>query len=467
MQKAFDRFRFVMRLTCLAALQSAMGASLTGTFYGDQGGVSGTATGDIRLAVNGEVYRLAYQKPYPAVFSSESCGSAGSTWTVEVAEIDDLGEGALASAQCKGDGDSLGLPAVQLVSQYLNSIRSQEYRTAYELFAAAYKSRHPFSEFAAESEVLDFGMYLSAGRCLEIVRKTSDTHVLVRAESQCLIGKKRERAPLSFVFNVVREPSSNTLRIENVLQISEHPRMVRRFPSEKTRDESIERAVLKALRMAPNNYYFYDRVDLDGDGEPEVLVYTVSHDQCDFNGCNLLVMKKKGEKYEAVSNITQSWMPVFVSSKRTNGWNDLIVSTEGNYYTVLKFDGKSYPRDPRSQPPLSELVDGTAYLSNPRNPAYGVSLMRDQLRRHQKWRARASTARIAKTPTAAEGYAPASFVTTAEVAAALKEQPPNTQTFKSSRPLTKWIQGFDSDPGVPKPGVEDTALSHERVTEVY
>jgi mannose-6-phosphate isomerase-like protein (cupin superfamily) len=70
----------------------------------------------------------------------------------------------------------------------------------------------------------------------------------------------------------------------------------------------------------------------------------------------------------------------------------------------------------------------------------------------------------------AEGYAPATFVTTAEVAAALKEQPPNTQTFDK---VIKTTDEGDYKVSIvilrriPKPGVEDTALSHERVTEVY
>jgi mannose-6-phosphate isomerase-like protein (cupin superfamily) len=71
---------------------------------------------------------------------------------------------------------------------------------------------------------------------------------------------------------------------------------------------------------------------------------------------------------------------------------------------------------------------------------------------------------------AAEGYAPATLVTNAEIAAALKEQPPNTQTFDK---VIKTIDEGDYKVSIvilrrtPKPGVEDTALSHERVTEVY
>ncbi len=367
----------LVAFVCFAAWQEAPGATLKGVLYGDQGGVSGTASGTIRLAVNGQVYHLAYQKPYPAIFSTENCRLSGSRWTIE-AKVDDLGKGVVLSAQCRGGSDSLGLPAVQLVSQYLDFIRNQNYLPAYDLFASTYKSEHPFSEMAAQAAVLDFRMYLSAGQCLEIVRKISASEILVRAGSECFIGRVGEPAPLSFVFDVVRGSSSNSLRFGDVVPIVEQPRMVKRFPSETTRDTSIERAVRRVLQLAPNDYYFYNKVDLDGVGEPEVLVHVVSHARCDFNGCNLLVLQQKGAQYEVVSNITPTCMPVFVSTERTNGWRDLIVSGEAMYYTVLKFDGKSYPQDPRSQPPLRESVDATAYLSNPLKPAYGVSLMRDR-----------------------------------------------------------------------------------------
>jgi mannose-6-phosphate isomerase-like protein (cupin superfamily) len=71
---------------------------------------------------------------------------------------------------------------------------------------------------------------------------------------------------------------------------------------------------------------------------------------------------------------------------------------------------------------------------------------------------------------AAEGSAPATFVSNAEIMAALKEQPPNTQTYDK---VIKTVDEGDYKVSIvilrriPKPGVEDTALSHERVTEVY
>ena len=71
---------------------------------------------------------------------------------------------------------------------------------------------------------------------------------------------------------------------------------------------------------------------------------------------------------------------------------------------------------------------------------------------------------------AADSYAPATYVTTAEVQAVLKDAPPNSQTFDK---VIKTVDEGDYKVSIvilrriPRPGVEDTALSHERVTEVY
>ncbi len=74
-------------------------------------------------------------------------------------------------------------------------------------------------------------------------------------------------------------------------------------------------------------------------------------------------------------------------------------------------------------------------------------------------------------PIFAEGnYVPSTFVTTAEIEAALKAAPPDRQTFDQ---VIKTVDEGDYKVSIvilrriPKPGTEDTALSHERVTEVY
>ena len=56
------------------------------------------------------------------------------------------------------------------------------------------------------------------------------------------------------------------------------PTIVRRVQSEKSRDDRLERAIMTTLGESaaqPDTpvHYYYNRVDLNGDGKPEVLVY--------------------------------------------------------------------------------------------------------------------------------------------------------------------------------------------------
>jgi hypothetical protein len=115
--------------------------------------------------------------------------------------------------------------------------------------------------------------------------------------------------------------------------------------------------------------YYYNRVDLDGDGRPEVLVYLFGPYMCGSGGCNTLVFRREGDAYRLVSDIPLTRNPVVVSEHRTNGWNDLIYLASGGgvraHYVVLRFDGKTYPEGNSDDPgaaPLKAPARGKAYL---------------------------------------------------------------------------------------------------------
>ncbi len=71
---------------------------------------------------------------------------------------------------------------------------------------------------------------------------------------------------------------------------------------------------------------------------------------------------------------------------------------------------------------------------------------------------------------AADGYAPSTYVTKLEVDAALREMPPNIVTYDK---VIKTVDEGDYKVSIvilrriPRVGIEDSALSHARVTEVY
>src|SRR5215471_4534709 len=64
--------------------------------------------------------------------------------------------------------------------------------------------------------------------------------------------------------------------------------------------------------------YYYNRVDLDGDGEPEVLVYLFGPHVCGTGGCGALVFKSTRGGYRIVGNIVLARNPIIVSEHKTH-----------------------------------------------------------------------------------------------------------------------------------------------------
>jgi hypothetical protein len=157
------------------------------------------------------------------------------------------------------------------------------------------------------------------------------------------------------------------------------PVVTRQFRPESARDAGLEAAIRDPDGDGdPDNFdpsgaswtnYYYNRVDLDGDGRPEVLVYLFGSYMCGSGGCNTLVFRRAGGGYKLVADIALTHNPIFVSERRTNGWKDLVVFVAGGgiqpgHYSVLRFDGRSYPGNATADPatPLRAPVRARAYL---------------------------------------------------------------------------------------------------------
>jgi len=164
-------------------------------------------------------------------------------------------------------------------------------------------------------------------------------------------------------------------------------RGVRYIPSETSPDPEIEKAILQALRGEGGGgsdeeiRYYYNRVDLNGDGNFEAIVHLVGPSICGTGGCNTLILQPARNGYRVVSTIGLTRTPVIVSQQRTRGWSDLVVYVSGGgitrgYYVALRFDGRAYPDNPTVQPALGARtrITGKAYLSNEVSPASGIAL---------------------------------------------------------------------------------------------
>jgi hypothetical protein len=162
-------------------------------------------------------------------------------------------------------------------------------------------------------------------------------------------------------------------------------RGVRYISSETSPDPELEKAILQTLSDADFSggeiRYYYNRVDLNADGNFEAIVHLVGQGICGTGGCNTLILQPARNGYRVVSNINVTRTPVIVSQKRTRGWSDLVVYVSGGgitrgYYVALRFDGRTYPNNPTVQPALGtrNKITGKAYISNEVSPTNGILL---------------------------------------------------------------------------------------------
>ena len=147
-------------------------------------------------------------------------------------------------------------------------------------------------------------------------------------------------------------------------------------PFETKPDKDLEAAI---LRVSPDytrkivdieggtgrGRYVYGRVDLNGDGRDEVLVYLLGSIFCGTGGCNLLLFTQTQNGYSLINNFPISRLPVIVSTKRTKGWNDLIRLESGGGAKAScvrhTFDGKHYVK--RERVPADKVPEGKSYLA--------------------------------------------------------------------------------------------------------
>lgn len=181
---------------------------------------------------------------------------------------------------------------------------------------------------------------------------------------------------------------------------SARPSVARRVRPETARDRALEAAIADALfdgdacaAAREGARYDYNRVDLDGDGQPETLVYLFSQAWCGSAGCTALVFEQQRGKYVLVTNISGVENPIIVSRDRSHGWRDLVAHvrwgerdgrTVRDYYAVLRYDGATYPDQFPGAPALRgrRKVSGVAYFSDGRAPRRGLAFASCVDKRH-------------------------------------------------------------------------------------
>jgi hypothetical protein len=108
--------------------------------------------------------------------------------------------------------------------------------------------------------------------------------------------------------------------------------------------------------------------DLNGDRIPEAIVYLSGSEWCGSGGCNTLILTPNGSSWTIVTNISITRPPIYVLSGVSKGWHSIGVWVQGGgiqpgYEAELRFNGKTYPKNPSVSParrlegkPVGEVV---------------------------------------------------------------------------------------------------------------
>jgi len=129
-----------------------------------------------------------------------------------------------------------------------------------------------------------------------------------------------------------------------------------------SRDEESVRKFLQSRDDDRTTQYLAAFRDLNGDGIPEAIVYLIGKKWCGSGGCNLLVFQKSGASWKLITKMTITNPPIRMIGAKTNGWHNLGVWVQGGgiqpgYEAELRFNGKSYPKNP-SVPPARRPATG-------------------------------------------------------------------------------------------------------------
>jgi len=126
--------------------------------------------------------------------------------------------------------------------------------------------------------------------------------------------------------------------------------------SETEKDMVLEKALVKAFDLEQdegNVRYYYNKVDLNEDGNPEVFVYLVGSPVCGTGGCSAAIFKQVNEEYILLSKFTLVNNPVIINNSKTNGYRDIIMYVSGggieSFFAWVKYDGTTYPTNPSVQ----------------------------------------------------------------------------------------------------------------------
>jgi hypothetical protein len=151
--------------------------------------------------------------------------------------------------------------------------------------------------------------------------------------------------------------------------------------AETKRDAAIDKAIRAQVgEISKSVRYYYNRVDLNGDRNPEIIAYVVSKHICGKSGCPTMIFQKIARGYKLISQTLVTNQPIIVTEEKTNSWQDIIFSTSGGgakpNYWLVKFDGRRYPESPYlgKEVAANSVIKGKAYITDDITSNSGIPL---------------------------------------------------------------------------------------------
>ena len=143
--------------------------------------------------------------------------------------------------------------------------------------------------------------------------------------------------------------------------------------SETASNSELEKALIDEFDLtdeqAKETRYYYNYVDLNGDGKNEIFAEVVGPYTSGSGGDSAAIFKDNNGILEEIDDFTLVRNPVIISSNKTNGWNDIICESSGEgttkKYVVLKYDGEDYSDVDESETIDSiDDISGSAIIAN-------------------------------------------------------------------------------------------------------
>ncbi|UZT07080.1 hypothetical protein [Clostridium sp. LQ25] len=172
--------------------------------------------------------------------------------------------------------------------------------------------------------------------------------------------------------NVKDESSAKTDESKNNIILLENEKIASVL-SEKERKPELEKALKEKYDLddkgAKETRYYYNCIDLNGDGVNEIFVEVVGPITSGTGGDSAVIYKDNNGTLEEISDFTLIRNPIIISDEKSNGWNDIIVEYSGGgapkKYVILKYDGNEYSKVNESETIDSiKDVSGVAIISN-------------------------------------------------------------------------------------------------------